>query len=101
MHLITNKTRSFLLSIFLKTLSKNRLNVIQTTFGQDIGFSMRTFWFNAQTSSSTGQDQTVECNLRLDPVASVSSSQPNDCTCYTQADCAAPGKIPIDHDHTI
>ena len=68
------------------------MNLIQTGFGQDISFSMRTFWFNAQTSSSTGQDQTVECNLRLDPVASVSLSQPDDCTCYTQADCAAPGK---------
>ena len=67
--------------------------MIQTTFGQDIGFSMRTFWFNAQTSSNTGQDQTVECNLRLDPIASVSSTQPSDCTCYTQADCAGPGKF--------
>ena len=65
--------------------------MVQTGFGSDIGFSMRTFWFNAQTSSSTGQDQTVECNLRLDPIASVSSTQPRACSCYTQSECAAPG----------
>ena len=74
-------------------LSNERLNVKQTGFGQDISFSMRTFWFNAQTSSTTGQGQTVECNLRLDPVASVSSTPIKDCTCDTQTDCAAPGRI--------
>ena len=72
------------------TLFKKRLNVVQTGFGSDIGFSMRTFWFNAQTSSSTGQDQTVECILRLDPIASVSSTQPGDCSCHTKADCLTP-----------
>ena len=69
------------------------MNVVQTGFGQDISFLMRTFWFNAQTSSTTGQGQTVECTLRLDPVASVSSTQPATCTCFTKTDCAAPGII--------
>ena len=59
---------------------------------------MRTFWFDAQTSSVTGQKQTMECNLRLDPVAAASSSQPNsssqpdDCSCHTQRGCSPEGK---------
>ena len=86
-------------------LFQKRLNVVQTKFGADIGFSMRSFWFNAETSSSTGQQQTMECNIRLDPVAAVSSSQPNnsqpsnsqpnDCTCYTRAECSAQGNVQI------
>ena len=76
------------------------MNVVQTKFGADIGFSMRTFWFNAETSSSTGQKQTMECNIRLDPVAAVSSSQPNnsqpnDCTCHTRGECSAQGNVQI------
>ena len=79
------------------------MNVVQTKFGADIGFSMRTFWFNAETSSSTGQKQTMECNIRLDPVAAVSSSQPNnsqpndsqpnDCTCHTRGECTGQGNV--------
>ena len=86
-------------------LFQERLKVVQTKFGADIGFSMRTFWFNAATSSSTGQKQTMECNIRLDPVAAMSSSQPNylqprdsqpnDCTCYTRGECSAQGNVQI------
>ena len=76
-------------------LFQKRLNVVQTKFGADIGFSMRSFWFNAETSSSTGQQQTMECNIRLDPVAAVSSSQPNDCTCHTREECFAQGNVQI------
>ena len=81
------------------------MNVVQTKFGADIGFSLRTFWFNAETSSSTGQKQTMECNIRLDPVAAVSSSQPNnsqpndsqpnDCTCHTRGECSPQGNVQI------
>ena len=67
--------------------------MVQTGFGSDIDFTMRTFWFNAQTSSTTGQDQTVECDLRLDAIASVSTTTPGPCSCYTETDCAAPGTI--------
>ena len=69
--------------------------MIQTSFGPDIEFSMRTFWFNAQSSSFTGQEQTMECEIRLDLIASASSAQPDDCTCYTQEACSAPGLVEI------
>ena len=49
---------------------------------------MRTFWFDAQTSSATGQNQTMECQLRLDPIDEVPITQPDDCTCYTKAGCS-------------
>ena len=44
------------------------------------------------TSSVTGQKHTMECNLRLDPVAAASSSQPDDCSCHTQRGCSPEGK---------
>ena len=65
--------------------------MVQTKFGPDIGFSMRTFWFDAQTSSATGQSQTMECEIRLDPISEVSSTQPDDCTCYTCQTCQNTG----------
>ena len=65
--------------------------MVQTKFGPDIGFSMRTFWFDAQTSSATGQSQTMECEIRLDPIAEVSKTQPDDCTCYTCQTCQNTG----------
>ena len=49
---------------------------------------MRTFWFDAQTPSATGQIQTMECQLRLDPIDEVPITQPDDCTCYTKAGCS-------------
>ena len=74
-------------------LFQKRLKVVQTGFGSDISFSMRTFWFDAQTSSATGQNQTMECKLRLDPVAEASKTTPNDCSCHTRGECFDSGKI--------
>ena len=72
-------------------LSQYRLNVVQTEFGQNVSFQMRTFRFIvAGSSSSEAQDQTLACNLHLDPIADVTSDQPEDCSCHTQADCATP-----------
>ena len=67
-----------------------RLNVIQTVFGASIEFSMRTFLFKTQGSTPDEQQQTISCNLHLDPNSDVSSTQPDDCTCYSEAEC--PGK---------
>ena len=74
-------------------LFRKRLKVVQTGFGSDISFSMRTFWFDSQTSSVTGQYQTMECNLRLDPITEISTRQPDDCSCHTKGDCFDSGKI--------
>ena len=70
-----------------------RLNVVQTEFGQDIGFSIRTFRFIVSGAEATDeQQQTISCNLHLEPAADVATTQPTDCSCHTEADCATPGK---------
>ena len=51
---------------------------------------MRTFLFKTQGSSADEQQQTISCDLYLDPVADVPSTQADDCTCYSEAEC--PGK---------
>ena len=52
---------------------------------------MRTFRFiTAGSSSSVAQDQTIACNLHLEPAGDVSSTQPDDCSCHTEADCLNP-----------
>ena len=71
----------------------SRLNVIQTVFGANIEFSMRTFLFKTQGSSADEQQQTISCNLYLDLVSDVASTQADDCTCYSEGEC--PGK-PLD-----
>ena len=79
---------------FLKswiTAILNRLNVMQSVFGTSIEFSMRTFLFKTNGSSAEEQQQTISCNLHLDPVADVSSTEPDDCSCYTEEECS--GKI--------
>ena len=74
-------------------LASKRLSVVQTEFGQNIGFSMRTFRFTVAGSDATDeQQQTISCDLHLEPAELVSSTQPSDCSCHTEADCAAPGK---------
>ena len=74
-------------------LALKRLRVVQTEFGQNIGFSMRTFRFIISGSQATEeQQQTISCNLHLEPVANVSSTQPDDCSCHSEEACA-PGKI--------
>ena len=64
---------------------------MQSVFGTSIEFSMRTFLFKTNGSSAEEQQQTITCNLHLDPVADVSSTEPDDCSCYTEEECS--GKI--------
>ena len=64
---------------------------MQTVFGTNIEFSMRTFLFKTQGSSAEEQQQTISCNLHLDPAADVSSTEPDDCSCYSEEECS--GKI--------
>ena len=65
-----------------------RLDIVQTEFGQNIGFSMRTFRFmEAGAGSAEEQQQTISCNLHLEPAADVSTTQPTNCSCHTDADC--------------
>ena len=55
---------------------------------------MRTFRFITAGSTATdAQEQTIACNLHLEPIADVSTSQPDDCICFTQAACVALGRI--------
>ena len=69
-----------------------RLNVVQTEFGENVSFSMRTFSFIVEGVSTTDdQAQNISCNLHIEPIADVTSTQPSDCSCHTEADCAAPG----------
>ena len=88
--------------IFIRNslLSQYRLNVVQTEFGQNVSFQMRTFRFiTAGSSSSEAQNQTIACNLHLDPIVDVTSDQPDDCSCHTEADCATPATPGIYHIH--
>ena len=66
------------------------MNVVQTEFGENVSFEMRTFRFiTSSSSASEAQDQTIACNIHLDPIADVTSTQPDNCSCHTEADCAA------------
>ena len=54
----------------------SRLNVYQTSFGQNIAFSMRTFRFIVDGESTTeSQSQTIHCDLYLEPVDNVAEEQ--------------------------
>ena len=64
---------------------------MQTVFGVNIEFSMRTFLFKTQGSSADEQQQTISCNLHLDPVDDVPSTQADDCSCHSESECT--GKI--------
>ena len=70
-----------------------RLNFQQTSFGQEIGFSMRTFRFTNGESSTDAQAQTVSCELHLEPSEDIVEEQAADCPCYTQEQCQ--GKFDI------
>ena len=49
---------------------------------------MRTFRFIvAGADAADEQQQTISCNLHLEPAANVATTQPTDCSCYTDADC--------------
>ena len=63
-----------------------RLNVVQTSFGKDIGFSVRTFRF-LDDQPSNDQTQTISCELYLDPSDEASAEQATDCTCYSESEC--------------
>ena len=67
--------------------------MVQTLFGRDIAFSVRTFRFTGGNQTSGDQEQTISCELHLEPAAEVAGTQPDDCSCYTQAECALPGSI--------
>ena len=56
-------------------------------FGANIGFSMRTFHFKTHRSSIE-QQQTLACNVHLDPIDAVPSTQPDDCACYSEVQCS-------------
>ena len=57
-------------------------------FGETIEFKMRTFRFTSGgTQSSDPQQQTIECDLHLEPSATIVQEQAADCTCYTQEQC--------------
>ena len=45
-------------------------DMVQTLFGKDIEFSIRTFWF-AGGQTSCDQEQTISCELYLEPVGDV------------------------------
>ena len=63
--------------------------MVQTAFGKNIGFSLRTFRFTDGQSSSSDQDQdqTISCELHLEPVADVPEEQAADCYCHIADDC--------------
>ena len=83
MYGIKNKT----LTIRYKTLV--RLNVSQTVFGKDIGFVVRTFRFNnGQSSSGDNQNQTISCQLHLEPADEIAAEQAADCNCYKEEECS-------------
>ena len=65
-----------------------RLNMVQTLFGRDIAFSVRTFRFTGGNQTSGDQEQTISCELYLEPAADVAATQPDDCSCYTENECA-------------
>ena len=74
-----------------------RLNVVQTSFGKDIAFSLRTFRFTDGQSSTEldDQNQTITCELYLQPADQVPEEQAADCTCYDEDDCAGPYCIEV------
>ena len=60
--------------------------MVQTLFGKDIAFSIRTFRFSGGQSSSD-QVQTISCQLYLESADDVSEEQAPDCSCYTAEEC--------------
>ena len=61
--------------------------MVQTLFGKDIEFSVRTFRFSGGQSSSN-QEQIINCQLHLEPADNVSEGQAPDCTCYNAQECS-------------
>ena len=61
--------------------------MVQTLFGKDIAFSMRTFRFSSGQALES-QNQTISCEFHLEPTDDVPEQQASDCTCYTEDGCA-------------
>ena len=62
--------------------------MLQTAFGENVEFSMRTFRFTSVGSvNAEEQEQTMECDLYLEPIDDISDGQAADCTCYSQEEC--------------
>ena len=56
---------------------------------------MRTFRFTSEgTSSSDPQQQTIDCDLHLEPSANIVQEQAADCSCHTQEDCQGRSRNP-------
>ena len=60
--------------------------------GETVGFEMRTFRFvTDEDSSSEEQEQTVRCDLHLEPAAAAEQArvvvEEEDCSCHTVKDC--------------
>ena len=67
--------------------------MVQTEFGENIGFSMRTFRFIVAGTQTEAQQQTISCHLYLEPATDVTPiDQPADCSCYSEAQCSLPGR---------
>ena len=64
------------------------LNMNQRSFGKDIEFSFRTFRFTGGNQTSDDQEQTISCELHLEPAADVPHEQASGCTCSDVEDCA-------------
>ena len=60
--------------------------MVQTLFGKHISFSARTFRFAG--GQDEDQEQTITCQLHLEPVGDVPEEQASECTCFNEQDCA-------------
>ena len=66
--------------------------MVQSEFGKNIGFSLRTFRFVVAGGEADEQEHIISCNVHLEPAADVPSTQPDDCTCYSEAQCTVQGR---------
>ena len=55
-------------------------------FGQEVAFSMRTFRFTSG-SIMAEQQQTIDCNLHLEPLDEIVEEQAPGCKCYNEEQC--------------
>ena len=55
---------------------------------------MRTFRFITSGSLEASEDQvqTISCSLYLDPANDITTTQPDNCSCHSEADCSTPGQ---------
>lgn len=48
---------------------------------------MRTFRFISGETATEAQQQTIRCDLHLEPSADIVQAQAADCSCYTEQEC--------------